>query len=891
MEKDKAYLEIARICLEILLRTVDFEKISPLSFHGDNDYRGMRKEDFLRKARAYISCSTEDENEQIYEWLRDMLLNREDGIFEFIYEIAADFLEIDHSKIRYRKELAEEGSGFFLWRELTTKVGMEIFRAALLAKQQINQNDLAEYLCAPFPEIDYDDIKEILGKGGAEGIAENHFHLKGSFPVFLLNWSCLMNHIGDGNDFFYRFREFREREILLQKGEEKKKGLFVSCIFASCCRVHLFEIVSDMPAEQRMEFSCRRDYGEADLGMLRTYIDSYRELIQPQWNGAEKEICLDYALYDQWERCFSYDEASIAGERYFLYQCFKAVFDQRFDHEEKNLFYKYLVISLRLRSELVQTNGDRGFANFLAYQNRKEDILDYYPEYEKHIMRLTVCSLRSHQKLSSLELRISPKTEAAETLGKIRDYDRVSEAEKGSQAFGEYFYVLHFPKGREDEIVELRPRDSKLREQMDRQIEEQKILIMEQWSAYQNFGNIPRVRGYDTCSNEVGCRPEVFAQFYREIQLFTEEMGIENIRWTYHAGEDYLDLTDGLRAIDEAVNFCSLPQGSRIGHGMALGIDAEQYYQMRNGRVVLPKQDLLDNLVWTLGFCEEHGIVIGKKLKLRLEKKTQELLEEVYGNDGKPEVITLPELEMAEKEAAAAVLPVSEHSEQPDGGKTEGMEVQKAERRGISGDVEPAEAWQDYYHAWKLRGDRPQLYLDYSELLHSAVYRGALREAAAEYRKKPECRQYYAAYHFRTKVREVGKKADVFRVSADHAVLIGRMQEELREELIQRRIAVECNPSSNYQIGPFYRYEDHPMLRMYGRNLNPTPSARLNISINTDDMGIFQTYLELEYLTMYIALLKSKDRYGNARYKKEEILQWLKDVKKFGHEQAFVWKY
>ena len=876
MGKDSAYLEIARICLELLLRTVDVDTISSLSFQGENDYKGMKKEDFLRKARAYIACSTEDENEQIYEWLRDMLQNQENGIFDFIYRIAEDFLVIERGRIWYRKEFAEEGSGFFLWRELTTKVGMEIFRAALMAKQEIAQDDLAEYLCAPFPEIDYEDINEILGKNGAEGIAENHFHLKGSFPVFLLNWSCLMNHIGDGNDFFYWFHELREKEILLQEGEEKKMGLFASCILAASYRVHLFEMFSNMPESQRMEFSSRRDYDESDLGTIRTQIDSYRELTEPQWNGAEKEICLDYALYDQWERCFFYDEVSIAGERYFLYRCFQSVFDGSFGHEEKNLFYKYLIISLRLRSELVQTNGDRGFANFLAYQNRKEDILDYYPEYEKHIMRLTVCSLRRHQNLSSLELRISPKPEAAKTLGKIRSYDRVSEAEKRGGISGEYFYVLHFPKGKEQEIVELLPRDSKLREQMDRQIQEQKILLREQWSAYQNFESIPRVRGYDTCSNEIGCRPEVFAQFYREIQLFTEEMGIENIRWTYHAGEDYLDLTDGLRAIDEAVNFCSLPPGSRIGHGMALGIDAEQYYRMRNSRVVLPKQDLLDNLVWTLGFCEEHGIVIGNQLKLSLKMKVQELLEEVYGIDGKTEVIALPGVDLASREAAAAAPSEEELRRQY------GTEPWRE-----SG----TELWRDYYHGWKLRGDRPQLYLDSSEPLHTAVYRGALREEAAEYRKKPECRQYYAAYHYRTSVREIGKKADVFRVSAEHAVLIGRMQEELREELIQRKIAVECNPSSNYQIGPFYRYEDHPMLRMYGRNLNPTPSARLNISINTDDMGIFQTYLELEYLTMYIALLKSKDQYGNARYKKEEILQWLKDVKKFGHEQAFVWKH
>lgn len=85
MGKDSAYLEIARICLELLLRTVDVDTISSLSFQGENDYKGMKKEDFLRKARAYIACSTEDENEQIYEWLRDMLQNQENGIFDFIY--------------------------------------------------------------------------------------------------------------------------------------------------------------------------------------------------------------------------------------------------------------------------------------------------------------------------------------------------------------------------------------------------------------------------------------------------------------------------------------------------------------------------------------------------------------------------------------------------------------------------------------------------------------------------------------------------------------------------------------------------------------------------------------------------------------------------------------
>ena len=39
---------------------------------------------------------------------------------------------------------------------------------------------------------------------------------------------------------------------------------------------------------------------------------------------------------------------------------------------------------------------------------------------------------------------------------------------------------------------------------------------------------------------------------------------------------------------------------------------------------------------------------------------------------------------------------------------------------------------------------------------------------------------------------------------------------------------------------------------------------------------------------MYVALLKSKDEDGKAKYTKEAVLKWLEDVKEFGHMQAFT---
>ena len=73
-----------------------------------------------------------------------------------------------------------------------------------------------------------------------------------------------------------------------------------------------------------------------------------------------------------------------------------------------------------------------------------------------------------------------------------------------------------------------------------------------------------------------------------------------DIHVTYHAGEDFLDLVDGLRAIDEAVRFLALQRGDRIGHGLALGVEPAIHYRFKGRNIVLPKQVRLDDLVWVL---------------------------------------------------------------------------------------------------------------------------------------------------------------------------------------------------------------------------------------------------------------------------------------------------
>lgn len=107
-------------------------------------------------------------------------------------------------------------------------------------------------------------------------------------------------------------------------------------------------------------------------------------------------------------------------------------------------------------------------------------------------------------------------------------------------------------------------------------------------------------RAIDAASSEFACRPEVFSQTFR----FLRYHGFDA---TFHAGEDYYDIADGLRAIDEAINFLQLRSGDRLGHALALGIDAEKYYVSRHNNTALPTQWMLDNVVWLLMKSRQAG--------------------------------------------------------------------------------------------------------------------------------------------------------------------------------------------------------------------------------------------------------------------------------------------
>ena len=205
----------------------------------------------------------------------------------------------------------------------------------------------------------------------------------------------------------------------------------------------------------------------------------------------------------------------------------------------------------------------------------------------------------------------------------------------------------------------------------------------------------------------------------------------------------------------------------------------------------------------------------------------------------------------------------------------------------------------EYYDAWKLRGDNPELYQKgyfkmRGELYDSWDNYAINKEFPLDYkiRYKPEVAMLYYAYHYNSGVKKVGDEMIEVRIHPSYIKAVQKIQHKMQEEICMLGLGIETNPSSNYLIGTFRRYDKHPIIGWYNYGLTLDQEAlkncpQLHVSINTDDQGVFSTYIENEYAYLALALEKSKNEQRQPCYNRTMILQWLDNIRKMGLSQSF----
>ena len=230
----------------------------------------------------------------------------------------------------------------------------------------------------------------------------------------------------------------------------------------------------------------------------------------------------------------------------------------------------------------------------------------------------------------------------------VTSVERFGEPEKLQELKDRYYYVYHFIKEPDSALQQTSRFDLSqeylapyileyrhYRKRYDIWKQALEIIKFREWYP----SSASRVRGIDACSQEIGCRPEVFAPVFRLLGCHSAsefkdgvEIPLPKLGKTYHVGEDFLDLVDGLRAIQEAIYFLNLDCGDRLGHAIALGIDVDNWYAGKQNRIALPVQDLLDNLAWFCHALQHYKVPDSDLLRRELNKEFEYWFRIVYLN-------------------------------------------------------------------------------------------------------------------------------------------------------------------------------------------------------------------------------------------------------------------
>lgn len=384
-----------------------------------------------------------------------------------------------------------------------------------------------------------------------------------------------------------------------------------------------------------------------------------------------------------------------------------------------------------------------------------------------------------------------------------------------------------------------------------------------------------RIRGIDACAMEIGCRPEVFASAFQELRkdvpfaldeetarhMIMKYLGIgaevyfadlnENVpqlNITYHAGEDFLDPVDGLRALDEAQRFFNMGSGDRFGHATVLGLDLEHWYYRKGYCIHLAKQDYLDNVMWFYMMIMEFQIEDCELLKDYLYREFLEAFHDIYLEKRKD---------------------------------TDDLRI-----------VEKASIF-DYYEAWKLRRDDPDDYKTGKWLPKDLRIYGHdmmmsnVSENEMDHKNLMISSIYYL-YHFDSKVKEQGNAVIEKSIPKIYVQGALKLQKCMQEKIAQKGIGIEINPSSNLAISTMKTYADHPVLNLYTLGLGDQRNVtQMFVSINTDDRGVFQTSLENEYALLASSVENLTDENGKKLYTPQAVYEWLNHIRVMGNQQVF----
>lgn len=763
------------------------------------------------------------------EWLCNL---REDSdhnekpisrILNILPHISPKLLTIDSER-----QPRVEFKNLFRWRDMVLLLGEDLLTTSYVAYYDYENSDAN---ISPRTSFLWDDVlphnNRMLNEILSRGLSDVHAHLYASFDIFQYNWISLMNSARES--FKPLNFKYYEDLIFCTTTTKERYSHYSLCVAAAYLREALFtKIILEKPIKDSQWKEVINIL--SDETVARNKIDSlqgsFLEARTKDITEGDNITFDDYAIVrtPSIAKFAHHPNILYQGERNLFYQFFLQWYQGNDEvYKIAHYFYLYLLIKTHIRREYVETNALHGFENFSAIQRRKTVSLHSSIKDSLEILAVR-SSLRIESENNTLEARVAPIDGKEKDLQDIirANYGKyLDENEKSFNYADKLSFTIHFLKDKDGSIKSdgVRRHDVYIKNCLA-----DLNMVLRIAKGQQNEDNKdPKIVGIDAAGSELKCRPEVFGHLFR----YAAKHNI--LGRTYHVGEDFFDLADGLRAIDEAMLFLQLDSHCRIGHALALSVNTEEYYTKRHYKMLISKQALLDNCVWLYYKAKEYNLVLPGEIDLFLQDTAMTLFADInYESD-------------------FSML--------------------------------------HYWHSMLLRGNDDQVSIENKESLwYKSAYIDTPLVLGAS--KDKVAQKILTEYMTSAKVKTAGSKACEAEYPKQIVPLIGDIQKAMIREIAEKGIAIECCPSSNVIIGGFERYDKHPIFTFKPIEAKPTDPI-INVSINTDDAGIFATNISNEYSLITLAMMKMKDENGHRLYNDETIYNYIERVRANGMIQRF----
>ncbi|WP_339317275.1 hypothetical protein [Paenibacillus sp. FSL R10-2734] len=713
-------------------------------------------------------------------------------------------------------------------------------------------------------------LDDILGRG----VAENHIHASAAFNFSIL-WQMVMNNICPPK-YFDKFEPNH-----LAASSEVQEYILTARLLRLVLTLYLKEQAQDLidpnsqyhnqqteplslyewlessfvesSETQKMLFNLVRNQDNqfASIDQLNEAIDR----IQIYSIGSDDISPIDfvYGIFPEYQHIKTY------GENIFLQKVISykrnIVENYKLDgHFEQffRVFFKYISIKNEFYQQVTQPTVMHGLDFFRGYFDRATEGILENQDYFTIMLR----TLFQNRYLRKIELRISIKDSEEQNRRKLlhilKSYEKIliddyrvnEDPNVDFPLIGIVYHLIKRPDDMEKDI-------SLYDEERDHTLkglhfgEHQEQYIKQVKMVQQLRKNVPMVTnfivGLDAASLENNTPVQVFAPVFEEardsqydsLRIKDPEGNIlpsQSLFFTFHAGEEFRHLNSGLRRMDEVIDYCKLHAGDRIGHGIALGVNIEEWIR-RNPLVIMPRGEYLDNLLWTWGVYSRTTKLQTETL-VYLERRIYEVASFLFSDvihAGELRVSTLFEVY---KRRFKRVI---------DEAKI--LNKVKTERTKEEGIIE--EAWRNSKH-----------------------YQSAPKSVD----------KLYESYHQEDTLHKMNEPIYVDINEIEH-MMATDMQNYLIHKIASIGIVIEVNPSSNEAIGEINSMFGNQLFKI--QSAGNRDLANILVNVNSDDPMVFNTNVSNELVYLYYGMLQQ----GIGR---EAALDWIEKLRKSGMDTSFI---